>query len=148
MNKKLKNTGDCYEVAGRIALQGVTEINGEKFNGKPYLVHAEVKGPLLNRLFSEQSCTGHSSAHFFSSNSSFFPFDRIWNSSPFSFAAHQSAAVRYLCAFPPFESRMAASIVVYFILPSPTRPMESSLVATARLRASISRYFIVNIHLQ
>ena len=44
MNKKQKNTGDCYEVAGRFALQNVTEIKGEKFNGKPYLVHAEVKG--------------------------------------------------------------------------------------------------------
>jgi len=44
MNKKQKITGDCYEVAGRFALRRVTEINGEKFNGKPYLVHAEVKG--------------------------------------------------------------------------------------------------------
>jgi hypothetical protein len=44
MTKKIETTGDCYEVAGRFCLNNVQEINEHKFQGKPYLVHAEVTG--------------------------------------------------------------------------------------------------------
>ena len=44
MRKKNTTAGDCYEVAGRFALNRVKEINGYEFQGKPYVVHAEVSG--------------------------------------------------------------------------------------------------------
>lgn len=36
--------GDCYCIAGKFALNDVSEIGGHKFIGTPYVVHAEVEG--------------------------------------------------------------------------------------------------------
>lgn len=44
MAKKSKNIGDCYQVAGRFALDGVKKINNQEFIGTPFVVHAEVSG--------------------------------------------------------------------------------------------------------
>jgi hypothetical protein len=42
---KKQNLGDCYEVAGRMAILGLSKApNGEKFLGKPMVVHGEVEG--------------------------------------------------------------------------------------------------------
>jgi len=42
---KKQNLGDCYEVAGRMAIMGLSKApNGEKFLGKPMVVHGEVEG--------------------------------------------------------------------------------------------------------
>jgi hypothetical protein len=42
---KKQNLGDCYEVAGRMAIMGLSKApNGEKFLGKPMIVHGEVEG--------------------------------------------------------------------------------------------------------
>jgi hypothetical protein len=42
---KKQNLGDCYEVAGRMAILGLSKApNGEKFLGKPMIVHGEVEG--------------------------------------------------------------------------------------------------------
>lgn len=44
MAKKQK-MGDCYEVAGRMAILGLSKApNGEKFLGEPMVVHGEVEG--------------------------------------------------------------------------------------------------------
>ena len=44
MTKKQK-LGDCYEVAGRMAILGLSKApNGEKFLGNPMVVHGEVEG--------------------------------------------------------------------------------------------------------
>ena len=44
MAKKQK-LGDCYEVAGRMAILGTNKApNGEKFLGKPMIVQGEVEG--------------------------------------------------------------------------------------------------------
>ena len=44
MTKKQK-LGDCYEVAGRMAILGLSKApNGENFLGNPMLVHGEVEG--------------------------------------------------------------------------------------------------------
>ena len=44
MAKKQK-IGDCYEVAGRMAILGLSKApNGEMFLGKPMVVHGEVEG--------------------------------------------------------------------------------------------------------
>ena len=44
MAKKQK-MGDCYEVAGRMAILGLSKApNGEMFLGKPMVVHGEVEG--------------------------------------------------------------------------------------------------------
>ena len=44
MAKKQK-MGDCYEVAGRMAIVGLSKApNGEMFLGKPMVVHGEVEG--------------------------------------------------------------------------------------------------------
>jgi len=41
-NQKL---GDCYEVAGRMAILGLSKApNGENFLGNPMVVHGEVEG--------------------------------------------------------------------------------------------------------
>ena len=42
---KEQKMGDCYEVAGRMAILGLSKApNGEKFLGKPMVVHGEVEG--------------------------------------------------------------------------------------------------------
>lgn len=41
---KRTNAGDCYEVAGRFALDRATGIGEKSFIGTPYLVHGEVSG--------------------------------------------------------------------------------------------------------
>ena len=44
MAKKQK-MGDCYEVAGRMAILGLSKApNGENFLGNPMVVHGEVEG--------------------------------------------------------------------------------------------------------
>lgn len=44
MTKKQK-MGDCYEVAGRMAILGLSKApNGQMFLGKPMVVHGEVEG--------------------------------------------------------------------------------------------------------
>lgn len=44
MTKKQK-IGDCYEVAGRMAILGLSKApNGQMFLGKPMVVHGEVEG--------------------------------------------------------------------------------------------------------
>ena len=44
MAKKQK-LGDCYEVAGRMAILGLSKApNGEMFLGNPMVVHGEVEG--------------------------------------------------------------------------------------------------------
>ena len=44
MTKKQK-LGDCYEVAGRMAILGLSKApNGEMFLGNPMVVHGEVEG--------------------------------------------------------------------------------------------------------
>jgi len=44
MRKKKNSTGDCYQVAGKFALDRVDRINNQEFIGTPYVVHAEVSG--------------------------------------------------------------------------------------------------------
>lgn len=42
---KEQKLGDCYEVAGRMAILGLSKApNGEKFLGNPKVVHGEVEG--------------------------------------------------------------------------------------------------------
>ena len=44
MKSKKNTAGNCFEVSGRFALNGVTEIYNQKFIGIPYVVQAEVLG--------------------------------------------------------------------------------------------------------
>lgn len=42
--QKQHKGGDCYQVAGRFALDGVKKLGSRAFIGVPYVVHAEVSG--------------------------------------------------------------------------------------------------------